>query len=168
MQYEDYVGSYEGKSNEELLRLQLNVKDLTPEAKIALTNELAKRNIGSPEHLDAFRNDERKRKEKESRNPGNLFLHFHYGIGRWYLGRANRTYDQSTGMERFTTTIFILFLWFPLIPTGSYLVEKKRGAISRKKITVLKRLPLDWSQVLRVWAIALACLLVLMWVLTRL
>ena len=166
MQYEDFVRSYEGKNEEELLRLQLGAKDLTPEATVALTNELAKRKLDSAARLDAFRNDEKRRKEIESRNPGNLFLHFRFGIGRWNLGKADRTYDQTTGVERFRTTIFILFLWFPLIPTGSYLAQRKRDGY-RRKITILKRLPLDWSQVLRVWGIAVACLLVLIWLLKR-
>jgi hypothetical protein len=166
VQNEDFVRSYEGKSDEELLRLQLNIKDLPPDGTVALTNELAKRNIGSPEHLDAFRKDVRRQGAVASRNPGSSFLYFRLGIGRWNLGKANRIYDQRTDIERFSTTIFILFLWFPLIPTGSYWVEQKRAGF-RKRVTILKKLPLDWSQVLRVWAVALACLLIVVWVLKR-
>jgi hypothetical protein len=171
VEYEDLVKSYGAKSEEELLRLQLNAKDLTPEATIALTNELAKRRSDSAARLDDFRNDEwqrdeRQRKEEKAKNPGNLFMHFRFGIGRWYLGKAERSYDVGTGMERFKTTVFIFLLWFPLIPTGSYLIERKRGAFTRK-ITIFRKLSLDWKQVLKIWGVAAACLSAVIWIIKR-
>jgi hypothetical protein len=166
MEYEQLVKSYEAKSEADLLRLRLDSKDLTPEATLALANELAKRKIDSAERLTAFQVEEQKRKERESRNPGNLFLHFRLGVGRWNFGKADRTYDQSTGVERFRTTVFVLILFFPLIPTGSYLVERKRSA-PRKKTTILEKVPLDWEQVLKVWVVSAACLLLLIWALRR-
>ena len=166
MRYEDFAGSFERKSDEELLRLEMESGSLTPEATATLTNELAKRRINSAERISAFRDGEKRREEAQSKNPGNLFLHFRFGIGRWYLGKAERVRDPNTGTERFKTTVFILLLWFPLIPTGSYLVEKQRGVGSRG-ITILKKLPLDWKQVLRVWAVAIVGLVVIISVLRR-
>jgi len=91
-----------------------------------------------------------------------MFLLHPYGIGRKRFGKAERTYDAHTGMERFKTTVFIVLLWLPLIPRGTYLVERKREFLS-SEMTVLEKLPLDWDQILQVWAIAAVCLLAFIW-----
>jgi len=62
-------------------------------------------------------------------------------------------YDPTTRLERFKTTVFVVLIWFPLIPTGTFLVEKKRSLFSNQ-VTILKRVPLDWEQVLKVWVVA--------------
>jgi len=57
--------------------------------------------------------------------------------------------------------------WLPLIPTGTYLVERKRKFPSNE-MTILKKLPLDWEQVLEVWVVAATILLALILVIKRL
>jgi len=166
MQYQDFVRSYEAKSDEDLLRLELESDCLTGEAIAALTSELARRGIGSADKLETFRAQESQRKEEGSKKPGNLFFSFRFGVGRWHFGKADRTYRNDTEIERFRTTVFIVIFFFPLIPTGSYLIEKKRRFRSRK-VTVLKRLPLDWEQVLKVWAVAAAGLVAVIWLVKR-
>jgi hypothetical protein len=51
----------------------------------------------------------------------------------------------------------------PLMPTGTYLVERKRQFLSNQ-MTVLERRPLDWEQVLKVWVVAFATPLAVIWV----
>jgi hypothetical protein len=51
MQIQDLVSAYQTKTNEELLQLAAEPEQLTPEARSALTTELAKRRIDSSEHL---------------------------------------------------------------------------------------------------------------------
>jgi len=51
-----------------------------------------------------------------------------------------------------------MLFWFPLVPTGTFLVEKKRSLFSNK-LTILRKLPLDWRQVRRVWGVAIAIVL---------
>jgi len=65
-------------------------------------------------------------------------------------------------MERFKSTVFVVLFWLPLIPSGTFLVERKRAFLSNR-MTILKRLPLDWEQVLRVWVVAAGALLALIW-----
>ena len=166
MQYQEFVESYAGKSDEELLRLQLAPDQLTVEASAALRSELAKRRIGGEDRIHAFRDQEEKRKEELSRNPGSMFLAFRFGVGRWHFGKADRIYDAATDTERFRTTVFIVLLFFPAIPTGSYLVEKRRGFLSGK-LKILKKLPLDWEQVLMVWIVAALAVLGIILVLKR-
>jgi hypothetical protein len=165
MQYEDFVRSYAVKSDEELFRLQSKPEQLTQEASTALTSELLKRGIGA-DRLNILRDEEKRRQEELSRDPGNLFLTFRFGVGRWHFGKSGRIYNPATGFERFTTTVFILLLWLPLIPTGTYLIEKNPRFLF-SKIRILKRLPLDWKQVTKVWAVAAAGILAVIWLFKR-
>lgn len=56
MKVEEFAESYESRTDEDLLRLALHPEQLTPEATIALTNQLAKRRLGKPEQLKDFEN----------------------------------------------------------------------------------------------------------------
>ena len=159
----DFAEEYRGKTDEELLRLALDPEQLIPEANAALNGELSRRQINNTERLGAFRGEEERRKEEQNRNPGRLFVVHPYGIGRKRFGKAERIYNPETGMERFKTTVFIVFLWLPLIPTGTFLVERKREFLPNQ-MTVLERIPLDWEQVLKVWVAASATLLAVIWV----
>jgi len=149
-------------TDEELLRLALSPEQLTPEATAALNNELARRQINSTERLNAFRNEEEQRKEELAKDPGSLFVLHPQGIGRKRFGKAGLVFDRETGIERFRTTVFVVLLWIPLIPTGTFLVERKREFLS-DQMTVVKRLPLDWEQVLKIWVVASAILLAVIW-----
>jgi hypothetical protein len=131
MGYDDFVHSYATKTNDELLRLQLGSQDLTEEASLALAGELRNRGLGGAERVAAFRTQENERHEEESKKPGNLFFTRFFGLGRWYFGKAERVYNSETGKECFKTTIFIVVLCFPLVPTGSFLIEKKRDSFRR-------------------------------------
>ena len=160
----DLAGHYQSRTDEELLRLALDPEELTAEANAALNGELARRRINNAERLSAFREQEEQRKEELRRNPGSLFVVHPYGIGRKRFGKADRIYNQETGTERFKTTIFIVLFWLPLIPTGTFLVERERGYLPTQ-MTVLEKLALDWEQVLKVWVTAAGALLVVIWAL---
>ncbi len=54
--------------------------------------------------------------------------------------------------------MFIVLFCFPLIPTGTYLVERKRGYF-QDKLTVLEKLRLDWEQILKIWVVAIGSIL---------
>lgn len=164
MEMQALIEEYLAKTDEELLRLSLDSEDLTPEASTVLSNELARRDIGSTQQLEAFRREEEQSKVEQSKKPGTLFLLHPYGIGRDRFGKADYVFNSETGIERFKTTVFVVLLWLPLIPTGTYMVERKRRFFSNE-MPVLEKLPLDWEQVLKVWIVAAASLLVLIWLL---
>lgn len=162
MEIQSFAEEYQNKTDDELLRLALDSEQLTPEAAAALNDELGRRRINKNEQLPVFIEEEKQRKEEQRRNPGNLFVLHPYGVGRDRFGKAGCIYSPETGKERFKTTVFIVLLWPPLIPTGTFIVEKKRSFFSRQ-VTVLERLPLDWEQVLKVWVVAFAILLAVIW-----
>jgi len=162
MGIQELTAEYGNKSDEELLRLALNTEVLTPEAQFALSGELTKRGLDSPECLDGARHEEAARKAEIGRDPGKQFLLPMWGIGRMRFGKADRIYEASTGLERFKTTVFIVLLWFPLIPTGTYLIERDRNLPD--DLRPLEKLPLDWEQVLKVWIVAASFVLAIIWI----
>ena len=93
---------------------------------------------------------------------------FRFGIGHWYFGKADRVYDPASNIERFRTTVFAMVFFFPLFPTGTYVlqVRNRRGFFSGE-IGVVEKLPLDWGQAIKVWLVAISALLVLLWILQR-
>jgi hypothetical protein len=143
---------YKAKTDEELLRLAADAADLTPEANVALNFELSKRRLNQSERIESFRRDELRRKEDIRKNPGKLWTF--RGIGRKRFGKADYSYNSETGLEKFKTTIFVVIVYFPLIPTGTFLIERRRGWFSNR-MTVLERLPLDWEQILKIWIVAM-------------
>lgn len=153
MEIQDLAEEYQTKTDEELLRLALDDSDLTPEASLVLDNELSRRGIEKTERLVSFREEENQRKEEASKHTGSLFIIHPFGIGHVRFGKADRVYDPATRREQFKTTLFVMLFWFPLIPTGTFLVEKERSLFP-KRLTILRRLPLDWKQVRRVWGVA--------------
>ena len=153
MEIHDLAREYEVKTDDELLRLAADAADLTPEANIALNFELSKRRLNQSERMESFFRDELQRKEDIRKDPGKLWTF--RGIGRKRFGKADYNYNSETGLEQFKTTIFVVIFWFPLIPTRTFRIEKKRGWFSGR-MTVLERLPLDWEQILKVWIVAVA------------
>ena len=152
---------YRNKTDKELLRLALTPEELTPEANAALKSELARRRIDSRTHLDAARQEEEDRKAENDRSLGTLGFIPLFGVGRMRFGKGNRLYDSESGLERFKTTVFVVLFWFPLIPTGTYLVERKRTLPD--EVSGLERLPLDWEQVLKVWIVAAGSIVAFIW-----
>jgi hypothetical protein len=160
MEIQDFAKEYQSKTDEELLRLELVSEQLTPQANDALRGELSRRLINGTTRLSAFREQETQRQTEEARDPGRLFSI--YSFGRSRFGKAKCVYDAETGLERFTTTVFIVLFYFPFIPTGTYLAERKRAFFSNPP-TFLEKLPLDWEQVLWVWVASAGSLLALIW-----
>lgn len=161
MNLQELAEQYRNKTKRELLRLALSPDALTSEAQVALTAELAARGLGGAASLEVARREEEERKAENDRELGTLGFVFPIGVGRLRFGKASLVYDPEINLERFKTTIFIVILCFPLIPTGTYLVEKNRALPD--KVTGLEKLPLDWEQVLKVWIVAAGAILGFIW-----
>jgi len=161
MKTSDLAREYESKSDQELLRLSLVTEELTEEAKNVLADEMARRRIDSSALMEAARHEEQERKAQNERDIGTLGFSLLFFSGRMRFGKGDRVYDPKTASERFKTTVFIVLFCFPLIPTGTYIVQRNRE--SPLDLTSLERLPLDWEQVLRVWVVATGSILAFIW-----
>jgi hypothetical protein len=150
MQIQDFLREYETKSNEELLRLATDPSQLTDEANSALLAEMRKRGLDDSEQLNNFRQQEKERKQEEENSIGRLWISARTGIGRQRFCKANYQADPASGIEEFTTTVFILIFWLPLIPTGTFRVSRNKKSLFNQ-VRGIEKLPLNWAQVMQVW-----------------
>lgn len=143
----DFAAEYKTKSDEELLRIHFDAADLTEEARIALAAEMRSRQVNTSQTIATFRKEEQQRRkddelERVKFDPRKVF--------GFRFGKADYEYDPETGIETFTTTLFLNLSSIPIIPFGTYRVEKKKGL--RFDYRIIKKLPLNWQQVLRSWS----------------
>ena len=80
MQIQELAGEYRKKTDEDLLRLARDRKQLTAEANSALTDELARRKIAS-ERFKAFSKEEERQERKEAFRSKRRRAHV---AGRWW------------------------------------------------------------------------------------
>jgi hypothetical protein len=137
----DFAAEYATKTDDELLRIASDLKSLVPEAQDALIAALRNRRLDSPARLAEFRKEERQRLEDEKINIGDLVLFVPPGMGRRMYGKKNPAADG------YDATLFIVFLWFPLIPLGTYRIQE----LSPESLCVLNKKALDWEQVFFIW-----------------
>lgn len=162
MKAHSFADTYELLSDGELLRLALTPEDLIDEARLALHTELQKRGLEGDEQVSVFRRQEQETLRENEREMPRLGLLSGHGIGHESFCRWAYAYDSSSGLEKFRTTVFVVLFWLPLIPIGTYEVEKLRKDPSTE-LSVVERLPLDWNQVLWVWSVTIAVLLAIFW-----
>jgi len=86
MEIQDFAEQYRSETDDELLRLKLVADQLTPEANIALKEELARRSISGSDRLAIFRGEEAQRQTEQARDTGRLFSI--YGTGRNRFGKT--------------------------------------------------------------------------------
>lgn len=159
MDVQELAEQYHHRTDEELLRLKVDEDQLTAETRVALHSELSIRGLGS-EQVQQFRVEEIRQRELEKQQEERKALqkinyrYVHYG-------KADRDYDPETNLERFATTYFMGFAGLPLIPIGTYRMQRKHSWW--RPITVVEKLPLDWNQVLTAWVVSAGILLVLLW-----
>ncbi len=111
----DYRESYSLMTDDQLLKLALESETLIPEARSALSVELANRRLGTmdvEEYADDLRGIELIEKQKKP-----LAQTFN-GFGTRLYGKRDRKPDGS-----FSTTKWVVIFWIPLLPLKSYRVK---------------------------------------------
>ena len=104
--------------------------------------------------------DERFRKlEKTAKNFGDNSMLMMSGIGVGFRGRSFQSEsDRAAGIE--LRTRWIIALWLPLIPIGSYRIRtsKKSAPDGRTKLVLqlFSKEPLAWRQIFRMWSLTAA------------
>jgi hypothetical protein len=160
MQIDEFAKEYANKSDQELLLLASGPSQLTDDANQALSAELRKRGMAT-EEIESFKQAENQRKQKEENDIGRLWLNTRYGIGRQRFCKGNYSFDLASETEEFTTTVFILILFLPLIPVGTFRVRRNKKSLARR-LRGIQKLPLDWGQVMQVWLVIMFGILVVM------
>ena len=101
--------------------------------------------------------DEEARKlEKIRRNLGGNSMLMMSGVGVGFRGRGFKSEaDRSAGIE--LRTRWIIALWLPLIPLGSYRIRRSKKLISggrtKQVLQLFSKEPLAWRQVIRMWSL---------------
>jgi hypothetical protein len=145
------VPDYGAKTDDELLRLALEAGCLTPEAGLALSGELRKRQLDSPARLTEFSKEQSYYKHLDDIDIHltSSLLHTR-GIGKRAYGRFNVEIRGTS--EEYDTTVFAVVFFFPLVPMGTYRFSREQGL---KQFKVLDKKLLNWPQVALVWLKAL-------------
>jgi len=137
----DFLAEYRTRTDDELLRIAAQSESLIPDAQRALATILKDRRLDSPATLMQFQEEERQRSYRETTSLTDLVLFVPPGMGRRMYGKKNRVGNE------YDTTLFIVFLWFPLIPLGTYRIREA----SQRSFCVLDRKLMDWKQVFLTW-----------------
>ena len=153
----DFGEQYRLMQDEELLRINFDSDQLTDEARFALTAGLHTRSLDKPEVVADFRIEEQQRRKDDELT--SVMRADARKIGRSRYFKANYDFNPETRIETFTTTFFFELWRLPLVPTGTYRVEKKKGW--RYDYRVVEKVPLDWEQVLTGWVISASVVLAL-------
>lgn len=136
----DFVSQYAALSDDEINELA-SEGGLRPEADIALREEMHKRSIGAAEVQSLrVRQSKAKLQMTAGHNPTDR------GTGLSLQGHKFLTEaDREKGIT--VATRWIVFVYMPLIPIGSYRVRKHLNATPE----IVGQVPLQWDQVFEGW-----------------
>lgn len=79
------------------------------------------------------------------------------GTGRRFYGRGNYSCNEELGYEEWDTTLWIVFLWIPILPRGAFRVRRKLASTQfdrpntptlfpGHKFVAIRKLPFRWSE----------------------
>jgi hypothetical protein len=148
--------SYEQISDGALMRIAMDRAELTPEAGAALEAQLSARGLGAAqqrEFASTYR-AEVAAEEREQVSKGVRSFQSRRGIGTAFYGR--RDLKEMNNREQYQATRWFCIFWIPLIPLGTYIVHRTTttwlGLFD--DVRALRKVPLDWGQVFKTWAVA--------------
>ena len=156
---------YQHLTDDELLHLAEERVQLTDDARVSLEAEISRRRLSSSD-IDSYRvqREATEKAEKLKRDAVPSFI-FDVGLGKKFLGRANRRRDPSGLFEHYDTTLWFVVLWFPVFPIASYTVrrdlERWLGMTVPSDAVAIERHPRNWEQILLTWVKAASLLLAL-------
>ncbi len=154
----NYQKNYEQMTDDDLLRIATQKDSLTNEAKEALSSELLKRNL-SKKDIHSYETDQNKLQDAWDKRTGDVSHFMLIGLGRAFYGRSNYTRNEDGRYEEWDTTLWLIFLWLPIFPEGSFRIKREfmkssffnPWQIQEYKFLILKRLPLNWTQIKKTW-----------------
>lgn len=151
----DLKSTYEQFADDELLKLAGEREQLMEDARLALESEMRRRGLVQADILTF--NSEIEQAEAE-RNTADIGVFHPYGIGKRFYGRQNRFADAMSGTEEYDTTLWVVALWFPLVPLCSVRIRRKTGTVGsflqHGAFEVVQPKPRDWGQIFKTWTLA--------------
>jgi hypothetical protein len=153
------ITQYEHLTEDELLHLATQRVQLSDEARLRLDDELSRRGPGA-EQIRTYSDETEVLREAKGRR---VRLRSYRGVGTTFYGRSHSSCDPNLRIEEFDTTLWFVFIYFPLIPIRRYRIRRRFRPwwriLASNNFHVLSRLPRDWEQILLTWVKAMALLL---------
>jgi hypothetical protein len=158
------MAEYQHLTADELLHLAEEREQLTDDARLALDGELNRRRLYSSD-IDSYRiQREAVEKADKLKRAAPSYIHS-VGLGKKFLGKANRHRDTQRLFEQYDTTLWFLVFWIPVFPIATYTVrrdlERWLGMLVASDPVAIERHPRNWEQILLTWVKAAAVLLAL-------
>ncbi len=158
------MAEYQHLTVDELLHLAEEREQLTDEARLVLDAELSRRRLSSSD-IDSYRLQCAAADNAEKLNRAAPQYISTVGLGKKFLGKANRCRDPLGGFEEYDTTLWFVVLRLPIFPIATYTVrrdlERWLGMVFASDEIALQRHPRNWDQILLTWVKASALLLAL-------
>jgi len=155
---------YQHLTSDELLHLAEDREQLSDEARSALDAELGRRKL-SPPDIESYRLQRESVEQADHLKRAVRGYIPNVGLGKKFLGKANRHRDTSGLFEQYDATLWFVVLWFPVFPIATYTVrrdlERWWGGVSTSDEIAIQRHPRNWEQVLLTWVKAASVLLAL-------
>ena len=153
---------YEHFSRNELLRIALDKRRLTEEARLAWDTELSRRGISNGD-IGTFESEQASAEAADQKVVREV--EFLYGIGKKLSGRKNYSHDPRFRIEEFDSTLWFILFWMPIFPLATYRIRRRFrrwwNVCTSDSYRVIARLPRNWEQILVTWIKAMVVLLVL-------
>ena len=149
---ESYRETYNGLSDDELVRLYQGIDDLQELAQIALREELSSRGYDRAKLVESCEQLKRLDTAAGLELPNLAVTH---GIGRKIFGRKNVSISENGQMEEYDATLWFVLFWCPAIPIASSRIRRKRQSwwqrFAADEPAAVVRYPRDWNQIAATW-----------------
>jgi hypothetical protein len=158
--------SYEQMSDGALMRIAMERDELTPEAGAALEAQLAKRGLSEAEQRAfaiTYRAETAADEARNSTRPKGFGTGFDnwapFSSGQNPFGKVfygKRDLKEMNNRQQYQATRWLCIFWIPLVPLGSYLVHRTTSTWLGlfDNVRTIRKVPLDWEQVFKTWAVA--------------
>jgi hypothetical protein len=115
---------YQLLTDDELLHLAEERNQLADNARVAPNVEISRRRL-SPPDLDSYQRQRAEADKADQLRRVTPQLLPAVGLGKKFLGKANRRRDPSGLFEHYETALWFIVLGFPVFPIASYTVRRE-------------------------------------------
>ena len=146
-----FAAQYEALSDDEILRVAADRKDLLEEARQALDQEMLRRGLKEAEVSQYQSHVERAEIQEATSN-----LRLWRGTGKLFLGKGAYVSDPGRKWEEFDTTLWVIVFGIPLVPLSTYRIRRAVklrlfGPWQSYRFTVISRRGRDWRLIFTTW-----------------
>lgn len=150
----NFAAEYEHMSDDEVLRIAGDRKDLLDDARTALESELRRRGLTAA-NISEYKADVERAEIRQEIS--DLPFLFRGGIGKRLFGKREHVVSPGGKTEEFDTTLWIVIFWLPVIPLCTLRVRRRINKWTdvnpyvAYRFTALHQKSLDWHMIFITW-----------------